>query len=41
MKRTGFAKAANAGIGRLEAAAPLDGPSYALETAMARPVKFR
>ena len=40
MKRTGFAKAANAGIGRLEAAAPLDGPSYALETAMARPAQI-
>jgi nitrite reductase/ring-hydroxylating ferredoxin subunit/uncharacterized membrane protein/hemerythrin superfamily protein len=40
MKRPSFAKAANAGIGRLEAAAALDAPSHAIETAMARPAQI-
>jgi hypothetical protein len=35
MKGPGFAKVANAGIGRLEVAVSLDGPSQAIKTAMA------
>lgn len=40
MGRSRFARATNAGIGRVEAAAPLDGPSYAVETAIARPAQI-
>ncbi|MBL6457945.1 Rieske 2Fe-2S domain-containing protein [Belnapia sp. T6] len=40
MKRRGFAKAANAGIGRIEGAVPLDRPGYAIETAIARPAQI-
>jgi nitrite reductase/ring-hydroxylating ferredoxin subunit/uncharacterized membrane protein/hemerythrin superfamily protein len=35
-----FARTANAAIGRLEAAASLDAPSHAIETAMARPAQI-
>jgi nitrite reductase/ring-hydroxylating ferredoxin subunit/uncharacterized membrane protein/hemerythrin superfamily protein len=40
MKRPRFAKAANAGIGRIETASSLDKPSYAAETAIARPAQI-
>jgi nitrite reductase/ring-hydroxylating ferredoxin subunit/uncharacterized membrane protein/hemerythrin superfamily protein len=40
MKRPGFAKAANAGIGRIEKASSLDKPGYAVETAIARPAQI-
>lgn len=40
MKRPGFAKAANAAIGRIEKASSLDKPSYAVETAIARPAQI-
>ncbi|MCI0754656.1 DUF2231 domain-containing protein [Teichococcus vastitatis] len=40
MKPPRFAKAANAGLGRIEAATSLDTPGYAVETAMARPAQI-
>lgn len=40
MGRPRLARAANAGIGRIEAAASLDAPSHAVETAMARPAQI-
>jgi nitrite reductase/ring-hydroxylating ferredoxin subunit/uncharacterized membrane protein/hemerythrin superfamily protein len=40
MGRSRFVRATNAGIGRIEAAASLDGPSYAAETAIARPAQI-
>jgi nitrite reductase/ring-hydroxylating ferredoxin subunit/uncharacterized membrane protein/hemerythrin superfamily protein len=40
MKGPRFAKAANAGIGRIETASSLDKPSYAAETAIARPAQI-
>jgi nitrite reductase/ring-hydroxylating ferredoxin subunit/uncharacterized membrane protein/hemerythrin superfamily protein len=40
MKRPRFAWIANAGIGRIEKASSLDRPSYAIETAIARPVQI-
>lgn len=40
MKRPRFAKAANAGIGRIEKASSLDKPSYAAENAIARPAQI-
>ncbi|HWX50327.1 MAG TPA: DUF2231 domain-containing protein [Roseomonas sp.] len=40
MRHPRFAKAVNAGIGRVEAAASLDAPSYAVETAIARPAQI-
>jgi nitrite reductase/ring-hydroxylating ferredoxin subunit/uncharacterized membrane protein/hemerythrin superfamily protein len=40
MKLPRFAKAANSGIGRIEKASSLDKPSYAVETAMARPAQI-
>ncbi|MDJ0391627.1 Rieske 2Fe-2S domain-containing protein [Roseomonas sp. E05] len=40
MRRPRFARTADAGIGRIETAAALDRPSYAIETAMARPAQI-
>ena len=40
MGRPRLARAADAGIGRIEAAASLDAPSHAVETAMARPAQI-
>jgi nitrite reductase/ring-hydroxylating ferredoxin subunit/uncharacterized membrane protein len=40
MKRPRFAKAANAGIGRIEKASSLDKPGYAVETVIARPAQI-
>ena len=40
MRRSRFARISNSSIGRIEAAASLDGPSYAVETAIARPAQI-
>ena len=40
MKRSRFARAASAGIGRIEKASSLDKPSYIAETAIARPAQI-
>lgn len=40
MRRPRLARAANAGIGRIEAAASLDAPGHAVETAIARPAQI-
>jgi uncharacterized membrane protein len=40
MRHPRLARIADAGIGRIEAAASLDGPSHAIETAIARPAQI-
>src|SRR3954453_23295315 len=40
MRRSRLARIFNSGIGRIETAASLDGPSYVVETAIARPAQI-
>lgn len=40
MRRSRLARISNSSIGRIETAASLDGPSYAVETAIARPAQI-